>query len=145
MLTDGSERAKRKAEWVTVFASPEASIHQIDLLECLDSGVVIRRYSRIQNDRKRQNRSFRCDSPPRSATRNQERIPVIDVLHGVPREALRDHVEECAIDRIVVIMREIETPSRLFIGHTLIKTSRFATVPVITVGVKTTRLNHSAT
>nr|WP_273741585.1 transposase [Natrinema soli] len=49
MLTDGSERAGRTAEWWLVFTeSREATVHRIDVLDCLDSGVIVQRYDSEQ-------------------------------------------------------------------------------------------------
>lgn len=45
VLTDGSAWASRVAEWGLVFAdASSATVHHIDVIECLDSGVIVHRY-----------------------------------------------------------------------------------------------------
>ncbi len=115
VLMDGCDRARRKAEWEGVFTdSSRTTVHHIDILDCLDSGVISRRYSRdTQNeDRKRPSTSA---SLSHAMTQNQKYTPEIDGLHGVPSEALLNYIVANGIDRVVICMREMSNPDRSFI------------------------------
>lgn len=136
MLTDGSDRANRKAEWVIIFSDlPGTTIPWIEVLDCLDSGVIIRKRREIaQNDRERRRQSRISVAPYRMKVQNQEYTPQIDVLHGVPHEALLAYVATNAIDHIVMSIGETTDLNRSFIGHTFAKVERVTTVPVKIIG-----------
>lgn len=136
VLTDGTDRANRKAEWEIVFSDfPGTTIHWIEVLDCLDSGVIIRNRTEIaQNDRERRKQSRISVAPHRMTVHNQEYTPAIDVLHGVPHEALLDYIETNATGRIVMSVSEPTDFNRSFIGRTFAKVDRVTTVPVKIVG-----------
>ncbi len=72
VLTDGTDRANRKAEWEIVFSDfPRTTIHWIEVIDCLDSGVIIRKRIEIaQNDRERRRQSRISVAPYRMTVHN---------------------------------------------------------------------------
>lgn len=134
VLTDGSTQAERVAEWELVFADiASATVHRIDVIECFDSGVIIYRdEGRMQNEcgeLGRRPTAAATDKP------NRKDEPAIDVLHGVPHEALLDYVAANAIDRIIISVCNRDIFTHSFIGNAFITVSQTATVPVMTIGV----------
>lgn len=135
VLTDGSKRAERVAEWGLVFTeATSAVIHRIDVIECLDSGVIIHRHDGCVQDG--------CDQlrrPPTSATTDclvswtQRCEPAIDVLHGIPHEAILEYVMMNAIDRIIVSVRDRTHLEQSLLGRAFATVSQAATVPVMTI------------
>lgn len=118
VLTDGSTQARRVAEWELVFTdAARAAIHRIDVIDCLDSGMIIHRHTDASTDKTNQIRGHE---------------PEIEVLHGVPHEALLDYVAANAIDLVVIGVCDRTDLSHSFIGNMLATVSQTATVPVMT-------------
>ena len=120
VLTDGTDRANRRAEWEIIFSDfPGTTVHWVEVLDCLDSGVIIRKRTEIAwNDRERRSQSRISVAPYRMTVHNQEYTPAIDALHGVPHEALLDYVETNAIGRIVMSVSEPTTSTdHLSVAH----------------------------
>lgn len=134
MLTDGSERAGRTAEWWLVFAeSREVTVHRIDVLDCLDSGVIVQRYDGGQVERDGRERSPTSTPTGCAMSGHHVRAAAIGVLHGVPHEAILDHIAANSIDRVVLSACEMTCPTRSFVGRTLVEVSRAVTVPVVII------------
>lgn len=131
VLTDGSERARRTAEWWLVFAeTPPATVHRIDVLDCLDSGVIVERDDGgglIEPDRTEPPKNGSTD---RAARRHREGASTIDVLHGAPAEAILDYVAANAVDRVVTCVGDRTCRTRSFVGYTFTRVGRTAGVPV---------------
>ncbi|WP_306055709.1 universal stress protein [Natronococcus wangiae] len=136
VLTDGTDRANRKVEWEIIFSDfPGTTIHWIEVLDCLDSGVIIRNRTEIaQNDRERQRQSRISVALYWMTVHDQEYTPAIDVLHGVPHEALLDYIETNATGRIVMSVSEPTDLNRSFVGRTFAKVDCVTTVPVEIIG-----------
>lgn len=133
VLTDGSDRAKRVAEWGLVFVgTPETTVHWIDVLECLDSGVIIQIDTGSLAERESLGQRPPSASPAQATNRHRRHESTIDALHGVPHEALLDHVATTSIDCIIMSTPEHTSPDRSFLGHTFAHVHRAAPVPVIT-------------
>jgi nucleotide-binding universal stress UspA family protein len=133
VLTDGSDRAKRVAEWGLVFVgAPGTTVHRIEVLECLDSGVVIQTDTGGLDKRERLGQRPPSASPAQTANRHLRDESTIDVLHGVPYEALLDYVATTSIDCIIMSTHERTSPDRSFLGRTFAHVHRAAPVPVIT-------------
>ncbi|WP_227377971.1 universal stress protein [Haladaptatus halobius] len=135
VLTDGSERAKRIAEWELVFSeASEATVHRIDVLDCLDSGVIIRTDDGGgQNEHRQPERSSSRLSPHYPVNRNHGCVSAIDVLHGRPHEAILDYVAANLIDCIVLSTHEQTPPNQSFLEQTFTRIHQEAPVPVINI------------
>lgn len=135
VLTDGGERAKRIAEWELVFSeASEATVHRIDVLDCLDSGVIIQTDDGGgQNEHRQPERSSSRLSPYYPVNRSQECVSAIDVLHGRPHEAILDYVATNLIDFIVLSTRDQTSPARSFFEQTFTRVHQQAPVPVIDI------------
>lgn len=135
VLTDGSDRARRLAEWALVFAgTSETTVHRVDVLDCLDSGVVIRTDDESgQNKCEHSEPTSRRTSPGCMTSQNQEHDIAIDVLHGVPSEALLDYLRAHAVNLLIMCIRDSACLDRTFLGRTFIRVSQAATVPMITI------------
>lgn len=131
VLTDGSAHAKRVAEWNLVFVGvPGTAVRRIDVLDCLDSGVVIQtNHGDSQDERERPGEYSRST---RATNQHQQGESTIDALHGVPHEALLDYVTTNPIDGMIMSTHERTHPNRSFLGHTFARVYRAAPVPVIT-------------
>ncbi|WP_248910040.1 universal stress protein [Halocatena marina] len=133
VLTDGSEKAKRVAEWSLVFVgAPETVVLRIDVLECLDSGVIIQTDTGGLNERARFG-----DHPPnpasvQTASQHWRHESTVDALHGVPHEALLDYIATNSIDCIVMHTHEQMTPQRSFLGRAFAYIHQAVSIPVIT-------------
>jgi nucleotide-binding universal stress UspA family protein len=137
VLTDGSAWATRVAEWGLVFAdAASATVHHIDVIDCLDAGVIVHRYTSDQETceyrttGRHPTDTDRADTDP---SRRRFREPTIDVLHGVPHEAIRDYASTHAIDLIIICVRERARSERTFLGDTLARVTRRTTIPTMTV------------
>lgn len=137
VLTDGSAWASRVAEWGLVFVdAASATVHHIDVIDCLDAGVIVHRYTSDQKTCESRTTgrhptdTDRADTEP---SRRRAREPTIDVLHGVPHEAIRDYAVTHAIDLIIICVRERARSQRTFLGNTLTKVTRHTTIPTMTV------------
>lgn len=139
VLTDGSKRAERVAEWGLIFAeTTRAAIHRIDVVDCLDSGVIIHQYEeRIQDEREHErgqpSRQLMHETIDREETQNREHEPAVDVLHGVPHETILDYTAANAIDVIIIGVGERTRLTQSFIGIAFANVSRAATIPVVTL------------
>lgn len=139
VLTDGSKRAKRVVEWELIFAEvPRSAVRRIDVIDCLDSGVIIHRHDkRTQNERehkrKQLGRQLTSGTTEHEPTLNREHDPAVDVLHGVPHEALLDYAAANAIDSIVIGVSERTRLDQSFIGTVFVSVSRTATIPVVII------------
>lgn len=133
VLTDGSDTAKRVAEWGLVFVgAPGTTVHRTDVLECLDSGVIIQTDTDGLAERERRGQRPPSASPTQTANRHRRHESTIDALHGVPHEALLDYIATTSIDYIIMSTHEQTSPSRSFLGRTFAHVHRAAPVPVIT-------------
>lgn len=133
VLTDGSDTAKRVAEWGLVFVGTSGTtVHRIDVLDCLDSGVIIQTDTGSLTERERLSQHLQSASPTQTANRHRRHQSTIDALHGVPHEALLDYVATNPIDCIIMSTHERMSPSRSFLGRTFAHVHRAAPVPVIT-------------
>lgn len=132
VLTDGSERARRTAEWWLVFAeSSQTAVHRVDVLDWFDSAVVVERDdSGGPVERDRLERSPKNWSSDREAAPDRGRAPTTDVLHGVPHEVILDYVATNAVDRIVTSVCKRACRPRSFVGDTFARVGRTASVPV---------------
>lgn len=134
ILTDGSERAGRTTEWWLVFAkSREATVHRIDVLDCLDSGVIVQRYDGGQVERDGRERSPTSTLTGCAVSDHHIRAATIGVLHGVPHEAILDHISANSIDRIVLSVCGMTHPTRSFVGRTFVEVRHPVTVPVVII------------
>lgn len=135
VLTDGSDRADRVAEWGLIFADASwATVRWIEVVECLDSGVIIQDYEDcVQNERGDPRRRFERESTGET-TQSREHTPATDVLHGEPHEALLDYVAANAIGLCIIGVCERTRLHRSFVGSTLARVNQAATVPVVLIG-----------
>ncbi|QLG60256.1 universal stress protein [Halorarum salinum] len=136
VLPDGGERARRTAEWWLVFAeTPPATVHRIDVLDRLDSGVIVERDDGggpVERDRIE--RPPKNGSTDRAARRHREGASTIDVLHGAPAEVILDYVAANAVDRVVTSVGDRTCRTRSFVGYTFTRAGRAAGVPVTATG-----------
>ena len=135
VLTDGSDRADRVAEWGLIFAdASRAVVRWIEVVECLDSGVIIQYYEDcVQNKHGYPRRRFASASAD-EITQNREHEPATDVLHGEPHEALLDYVAANAIGLVIIGVCERTRLHQSFVGSTLARVNQAATVPVVLIG-----------
>lgn len=138
VLTDGSDRAARVAEWGLIFAdASRVTVRWIEIVECLDSGVIIQCYeSRVQNEHGHPRRRFERASARTHdvTTPNREHEPATDVLHGEPHKALLDYVAANAIGLCIIGVCERTRLHRSFVGSTLATVDQVATVPTVLIG-----------
>lgn len=134
VLTDGSDKAKRIAEWTLVFGgAPGTTVRRIDVLDCLDSGVIVQTDTDSGLDeRERLREHLTSASATHTTNRHWRHESTIDALHGVPHEALLDYVATNPIDCIIMSTHERIHPDRSFLGRTFARVHRTAPVPVIT-------------
>lgn len=136
VLTDGSAWATRVADWALVFAdASSATVHRIDVMDCLDSGVIARRYesSHDQACEYRTTGRYYTGTADTEPSAHRAREPTIDVPHGVPHEAIRDYAVTHTIDLIIICVRERARSERTFLGDTLARVTRSTTIPIMTV------------
>ena len=136
VLTDRSAWASRVAELGLVFAdAASATVHRIDVIECLDSGVIVHRYVSGHDHACESRTTGRqpTDTADTEPNRQRTREPTIDVLHGVPHEAIRDYAATHAIDLIIICVRERARSERTFLGDILTRMTRNITIPTLTV------------
>ncbi len=135
VLTDGSSRARRLAEWALVFdGAPGNTVHRVDVLDCLDSGVVIQIHSEnVQNEDEYQERTHTRAAPDSVVSQSQGHTTTIDVLHGVPSEALLDYLEGYAIDFTIMCICDSSCLNRTLLGRTFARVNQAATVPMMTI------------
>lgn len=134
VLTDGSERAYRMTEWEIIFAEMAgATVHRIDIINCLDSGVVVRKHDSAGQDQFEQTQETPA-SVPTDCTANQKQenttTTVIDVLHGVPHEAILGYVAANGIDCLIIVCERM-CLDRSLLGCTVRNVSDAATVPLL--------------
>lgn len=135
VLTDGSGRARRLAEWTLVFAGASGTtVHRVDVLDCLDSGVIIQTdVESVQNEDEYQERTHTWPASDGVVSQSQRRASAIDVLHGNPSEALLDYIEGSAIDFTIMCICDSAYLNRTLLGRTFACVSQAATVPIITI------------
>lgn len=104
-----------------------AAVHRIDVIDCLDAGVIVHRYA-ADHDQACEYRTTgrhptgtdtHTDIATTEPSRRQAREPTIDVLHGVPHEAIREYAGTHAIDLIIICVHERARSQRTFLGNTL--------------------------
>lgn len=136
VLTDGSTWANRVAEWGLVFAdASQATIHRIDVMDCFNSGVIIHRYTAGQDQACTSQTTGRQPTNTNDTERGQRRgrESTIDVLHGIPHEAIRDYAVTHAVDLIIICVRERVRSEQTFLGDTLTRVTHRTTIPTMTV------------
>lgn len=131
VLTDRSDWADRVAKWGLVFTvSSNATVHRIDVVACLDSGVIVHRDERDQDKAC----EFRATERHSTATADSEsNRETIDVLHGVPHKAINEYAAQLAVDRLIICACERSRSQRTFIGDTFTNVARTATIPTTIV------------
>lgn len=123
-------------EWEMLFAKGSgATVHRIDVVDCLDSGVIVRKHdSGDQNKFERVRKT--PPSVPTDCTVNPEQenttMTVLDVLHGVPHEAILGYAAANAIDCIMMVC-ERTSFDRSLLGCTFRNVRDAATGPAVTV------------
>lgn len=135
VLTDGSGRARRLAEWALVFAGASGNtVHRVDVLDCLDSGVVIQTDGKsVQKEDEHQERTHTRAAPDGMMSQNQGHATAIDVLHGVPSEALLDYLRANAIDFTIMCICDNACLNRTLLGRTFARVSQATIVPMMTI------------
>ena len=135
VLTDGSARADRVAEWGLIFTdASRATVRWIEVVECLDSGVIIQIYEDyVRNEHGYPRQRFESISTD-EITQNRKYAPVTDVLHGEPYEALLDYVATNTIDLVIISVCGGTRLHRSFVGSTFARVTQAATIPVVLLG-----------
>lgn len=136
VITDGSDQAQRLAEWKLVFGEfRQTTVHQIDVLDCVDSGVIIRTHKNTKQDRRERQNPPSASTGTDPANRYRGATSGIDVLHGIPHEAVLDYVTAHEIDRIIVSRRGAAECTRSRFGQLCATVSRVGGVPMSIIGV----------
>lgn len=135
VLTDGTDRARRLADWTLVFIeTPLMTVHHVDVLDCLDSGVIIQTHDDSgQNDSDRSERTPSQSLSHHVTSQNHGHDPTLGVLHGVPSEALLEYLDANAIDLLIMSVRDSAYLDRTLLGNAFTRVSQTATVPTVTI------------
>lgn len=137
VLTDGSDRALRMAEWELFFTEFRgAHVHHLEVVKCCDSGVVLKqRESCMRNE---QNNRDLVSSKVSTFESDQVVNSGFEVFYGRPSTAILEYANMHRIDILILAYKE-KSSRQSFLESIFARIERTTSISVLSTSASIPR------